>query len=336
MKKSLIALAIASSFAGSAFAQSNVQFYGAVDAGFEMVSSGGVDTTKLSSGQNGGSYFGVKGKEDLGGGLKAEFVLESGVDVDTGANSQGLYFGRQSYISVSSNSVGSLSLGRQYSTLSTIGFYLDPFDRAGAGTSDRILGNGTLSVRLDNAVTYTSPEVNGFQANVQYALGEVPGSTSDNNNVGISATYKNGPLMLAFGHENRNFNGVGLDSNRKDLQVGGTYDFGMAKAFVSYLESKEKDSIANTSSKAQGYSLGVSVPMGAHSFVASYNTNKINGVSDTTSNHLSFGYKYALSKRTGAYFNVANITNDRNVALGGAVANGESVRHYQVGLRHTF
>ncbi len=335
MKKSLIALAIVSSFAGPAFAQSSVQIFGTVDAGLEMVSSGGVDTTKLNSGQNGDSNIGFKGTEDLGGGLKAEFLLEAGVNVDTGENSQDSFFDRQSYIGVSS-SAGTVRLGNQYSPIRTANVALDPFARAGAGNSARILGNGSLSERTANAVTYISPDVSGLQATVQYGLGETADSASDNSYVGFGLSYKTGPLMLTLAHGQQNVDGAGVDEDRKDLQVGGTYDFGVAKGFVSYLESKATDSVANTSDKAKGYLLGVSVPMGAHSFVASYATNKISGVSDSTSNQLALGYNYALSKRTSAYASVAHVTNDTNASLAGASANGENVNRYQVGLRHSF
>ncbi len=335
MKKSLIALAIVSSFAGSAFAQSNVQVYGTVDAGLEMVSSGGVDTTKLESGMNGGSHIGFKGTEDLGGGLKAEFLLESGVSLDTGANTQGSYFGRQSYIGVSSNA-GTVRLGNQYSPIRSANVALDPFARVGAGNSTRILGNGSLAERTANAVTYISPEVSGLQGTVQYGLGETADSTSDNSYVGLGVTYKSGPLMLTLAHGQQNVNGVGVDEDRKDLQVGGTYDFGMAKGFVSYLESKATDSVTNTSAKAEGYLVGVTVPMGAHSFMASYASNKIKGAADTTSNQFAVGYNYSLSKRTSAYASVAHVTNDNNAGLAGASANGENVNRYQVGLRHSF
>ena len=115
MKKSLLALAALGASAGVAHAQSSVTLYGIVDEGFNInTNAGGKHLYNLSSGVLQGSRWGLRGTEDLGGGLQAVFVLEDGFDASTGKFGQGgLEFGRQAYVGLSSN-FGALTLGRQY------------------------------------------------------------------------------------------------------------------------------------------------------------------------------------------------------------------------------
>jgi len=335
MKKSLLSLALVSAFAAPAFAQ-NVQIYGAVDAGVENVRTGGVSTTTVGSGLTGGSHLGFRGTETLGGGLKADFVLESGVSLDTGANTQGTFFGRQAWVGVSDSSMGGVRLGHQYTPLRWINVELDPFGRAGSGNSANILGGGGMVERTSNAVTYVLPNMHGFGMQAQYGFGETAGSTDSNRFWGLNARYSTGPLTVALGYSDRNTNAVGVDSNRTDTQVGGTYDFGVAKGFASYVESRAKDNVAVTTTKNTGYLLGVSMPMGPHTLMASWASNKVDGVANSTSNQLAVGYAYALSKRTNVYGSYANVDNDLNAKLAGSSANGNNVNRFQVGLRHTF
>src|ERR1700739_2517468 len=118
MKKSLVALAALGAFACGAHAQSSVTLYGIVDEGFNInTNAGGKHLYNLSSGVLQGSRWGLRGTEDLGGGLSAIFVLENGFDVNTGKLGQGgLMFGRQAYVGLSSR-YGTVTLGRQYDSV---------------------------------------------------------------------------------------------------------------------------------------------------------------------------------------------------------------------------
>src|SRR5689334_13059243 len=115
MKKSLLALVALGAFAGAAHAQSTVTLYGISDEGFMFNNNAkGKHLYSMASGVMQGSRWGLRGTEDLGGGLKAVFVLENGFDVNTGALKQGgLEFGRQAYVGLSSG-FGTVTLGRQY------------------------------------------------------------------------------------------------------------------------------------------------------------------------------------------------------------------------------
>lgn len=118
MKKSLLALVALGAFAGAAHAQSSVTLYGIIDEGFIFNNNAkGVHLYGLSSGVMQGSRWGMRGTEDLGGGLKALFVLENGFNVNTGGLGQGgLEFGRQAYVGLSSG-FGTLTMGRQYDSV---------------------------------------------------------------------------------------------------------------------------------------------------------------------------------------------------------------------------
>ena len=118
MKKSLLALVALGAFAGAAHAQSSVTLYGIIDEGFIFNNNAkGGHLYGLSSGVMQGSRFGLRGTEDLGGGLKAIFVLENGFDVNSGRLGQGgLMFGRQAYVGLSSQ-FGTVTLGRQYDSV---------------------------------------------------------------------------------------------------------------------------------------------------------------------------------------------------------------------------
>lgn len=115
MRKQSLALAALGMFSLSAYAQNSVTLYGVIDEGINYNSNAsGKRLYNLSSGVMQGSRWGLKGREDLGGGLSALFVLESGFDVNNGKMGQGgLLFGRQAYIGVGSR-YGTVTLGRQY------------------------------------------------------------------------------------------------------------------------------------------------------------------------------------------------------------------------------
>ena len=116
MKKHTLCAAIAAIFSMTSHAQSSVILYGVIDEGLMFNSNaGGHRLYNMASGVIQGNRFGLSGTEDLGGGLKARFVLENGFDPSTGRlNQGGLMFGRQAYVGLSSQQLGTVTLGRQY------------------------------------------------------------------------------------------------------------------------------------------------------------------------------------------------------------------------------
>src|SRR6516165_8748961 len=119
MKKTILVLAALGAFAGVANAQSSVTLFGIVDSGITYTNNnGGHSSWQATESNEQGSRWGLKGAEDLGGGLKAVFQLESGFNVETGALKQGgRMFGRQAWVGLASSQYGTLTFGRQYNSL---------------------------------------------------------------------------------------------------------------------------------------------------------------------------------------------------------------------------
>ncbi|HZW11607.1 MAG TPA: porin, partial [Noviherbaspirillum sp.] len=178
MKKSLLALAVLGAFAGAASAQTNVTIYGLVDASIERnddnngpITWGMRDANSFNSGKN-GSRLGFKGTEDLGGGLSALFVLESGFQVDSGAmRGDGGLFSRQAYVGLQGG-FGTVKLGHQYTPMHLALDTIDPFGTGMAGNiAYQFNNNGT---RMSNTVNY-SYSAAGFTGQAAYSFGEVAG-----------------------------------------------------------------------------------------------------------------------------------------------------------------
>lgn len=340
MKKSLLALAVLGAFAGAASAQTNVTIYGLVDAGITHESGGANgNVTKLATGVQSGNRLGFKGTEDLGGGLKANFTLENGFDLDTGAQRQGALFGRQAWVGLSGG-FGAVNLGRQYNPLFVALDSIDPFGTGLTGASTNLMNPS--SVRTNNSITYTTPGFNGFSATVLYGLGEVAGETSRGRTYGLSVGYANGPVNVVVAYDNANNGTTATPGNTtKLLLVGGTYDFGVAKAHLAYETEKTDNNLADY----RDWMVGVSAPLGAGTLLASYiNKNDRLANSNTGGKQFAIGYTYPLSKRTNFYTSYGRINNDNggvnfvgDASSGGSAPRaGENSNAFTVGVRHKF
>jgi len=338
MKKSLLALAVLGAFAGAAAAQTNVTVYGLVDAGITFEGGGANGSiTKLATGVQSGNRLGFKGTEDLGGGLKANFQIESGFDLDTGTSRQGALFGRQAWVGLSGN-FGAVGLGRQYTPLFVALDSIDPFGTGLAGATTNLMNPGV--VRANNSITYSTPALSGFSANLLYGLGEVPGNNSGNRNLGLSVGYANGPIAAVLAYETQN--NVTDTNKSKLLLVGGAYDFGVAKLHAAY--ESEKDDL---NVDFRDWMLGVSAPVGTGTVLASYIQKKDRSAAGNAGGkQFAIGYTYPLSKRTNIYTAFAQINNDSagtntvgDASSGGAGAApraGDNSRAFNIGIRHKF
>ncbi|MFM0014729.1 porin [Paraburkholderia sediminicola] len=205
MKKSLLALAALGAFAGVAHAQSSVTLYGIIDEGFNInTNSGGKHLYNLSSGVMQGSRFGLRGTEDLGGGLKAIFVLENGFDVNNGKLGQGgLMFGRQAYVGLSSQ-FGTVTLGRQYDSVVDYVGPLEAGDQWGGyiAAHPGDIDNFNNAYRTNNTVKYTSANYGGLTFGGTYSFGGQAGNVTGNQIWSLGAGYNNGPLVLGVGYLN--------------------------------------------------------------------------------------------------------------------------------------
>jgi predicted porin len=337
MKKSLVTLALMSAFAAPAFAQSNVTVYGVVDAGLDSTRAAGVTTSGVASGGMSDSRIGFKGQEDLGNGVTAKFVLEQGFNVDDGSqDSNGRAFSRQAWVGLASKNAGELRLGRQNSLIYDATASIDPFNVGLAGNAVKFLGYGAYQLRVDNAVTYITPQMGGFEGRVQYGFGETAGSTSDNHTLGFNGSYTTGPLSVSLTRNEQKFNVVGVvDGKATDTLLGAEYDFKVAKAHVAYGQSKFEDNLSGANDKLNNYLVGVSAPVGTGTVLASYIRSDIKDVDSSVSSQFAVGYVHPLSKRTKLYASYAHVSNDDNVDLRSGVA-GESFSKFNVGVNHSF
>src|SRR5580698_9530134 len=193
--------------AGAAHAQSSVTLYGVLDDSIQYINNNAVNgknqsSIGLAAGNLQGNRWGMKGTEDLGGGLKAIFQLENGFSPNNGTLGQGgKMFGRQAFVGLQSDQFGTVTLGRQY----------DPVvDLVQAVTADNYWGstfttpsdvdNNDNSSRTNNAIKYTSNTYSGFQFEAMYAFGGVAGSSGAGQTWSGAATYSNGPFSLAAGY----------------------------------------------------------------------------------------------------------------------------------------
>lgn len=347
MKKSLIALAVLAA-SGAAMAQSTVTLYGRVDAALAGTKTtlGGVGVSQIGI-ENGGaaglttSRWGFKGTEDLGGGLKANFVLENRFNVDDGSlNSSSRMFHGESYVSLGGG-FGEVKLGRTYTAFDDTRALANSnnlWDSAFTPASNGVYGaGGDYQSRGDNQIRYNSPTFSGFSGSVSYAFGENKTATLDASSVaGLTLKYANGPVAVAYGHQTEE--AVGGAKNKYNA-LSGAYDFGVAALSAGYNERKADASLA-TAGKDKEYSLGVNVPMNAFQFSAGYAHSKYeNGAIIETGKGWGLGAKYSLSKRTTLYTGYRNTKIDNSVisaALAPVVRGERKVTLLSAGVRHDF
>ncbi|WP_233836633.1 porin [Paraburkholderia sp. ZP32-5] len=241
MKKIVIAVS-AATIALPAFAQSSVTLYGVLDEALQLNTNAKhvVGSTNVGGRQwsldslNGpyGSRWGIKGREDLGGGLAALFTLESGVNLNTGAFAQGgTAFGRQAFVGLSSNRFGTLTLGRQYDSVND---YLGAFEFGlaayGSGASHPgDIDNGARTYRQNNSIKYASPNFSGLRFGGTVMLGGIAGSVSQNSGYTAGVGYNNGPLGLGVVYQffkNPSNAGAVLNGNANAVAPATTSAFG--------------------------------------------------------------------------------------------------------------
>ncbi|WP_153099310.1 porin [Paraburkholderia hayleyella] len=292
MKKSLLALAALGTLTGVAHAQSSVTLYGIIDEGFNYVSnvqsaSAGGRTShqlyNLSSGVMQGSRWGLRGKEDLGGGLKAIFVLENGFDINNGKLGQGgSEFGRQAYIGLS-GPFGTVTLGRQYdSVVDYVGALEVGSQWAGyIGAHPGDLDNFNNANRVNNAIKFASANYAGFTFGGLYSLGGIAGSFNRNQIWSLGAGYANGPLTLGVGYLNVKDPNTSFWGN----QPNGTAGNNMGASSVAGVQSNPVISGFATAHTYQVVGAGGAYTFGAATFGATYSNIKFKDLgTDTVAN----------------------------------------------------
>ncbi|MBT9500460.1 MAG: porin [Burkholderiaceae bacterium] len=338
MKKSLLALAVLASFASAASAQSSVTLFGGVDLNLRYAKSSGATLKTMGTDGIYSSRWGVRGVEDLGGGLKAGFWLEAAINPDAGTTNAARYWHRRTSVSLTGD-FGEVRLGRFLTNQFTAYLDFDPFGTVGVGSVSKmhhVLGSGVSSdVRADNIVGYFLPgNLGGIYGSAEVAAGE--GAATDGNKyVGVRLGYKAGPLDVTGAFAN----GKAPVSNFKRTTFGGSYDLGVAKLTGVYTQSKWQ------ARKNTVMQIGALVPVGSSgTFKASYTSSNVNSAAEASTfgdaKQLAVGYIHDLSKRSALYGTFSRVSNSgkANIGVSGspAVKAGQASSGFEVGVKHTF
>ena len=337
---------------GVAHAQSNITLYGIVDGGLLYTSK-----TAGANGQNLGhqfsaidsgslpSQFGLTGTEDLGGGLKASFKLESGINLMNGGfnDSNGNMFGRQAYVALA-NPFGQVTLGLQFSPFFLSLLDTDPrgFSQFGSGLvnyADNIAGTGAFNA---NAVSYASPNIGGFQGSVMLALGGAAGNFQAGRQYSASLKYENGSLLINAAVYSGNSGGTVSTPIPTTVEfwgrtIGATYKFGIVTAKAQFVNYKVAQSF-DTNVYSAGLDSYVMPQLDLNGGVY-YSSDR-----NHTANHSimgAIGATYNLSKRTALYAQVGVANNhgamNTGLSVDGALygVQGTTVGA-DIGVRHLF
>jgi len=347
--------------AGAAQAQSSVTLYGVIDTSITYVhhQSGSDNGWNMGTGNLSGSRWGLKGQEDLGGGLATIFQLENGFNSSNGQLGQGSrMFGRQAFVGLESKQFGTVTLGRQYDPLVDLvqGITADNYFGSVFATAGDV-DNYDNSSRTNNSIKYLSPNYAGFQVEGMYSLGGVAGKTGSGQTWSVAAAYNNGPLGVAAGYykaDNTNgvrtptasgggwnstsdgtFNGpinLGYQTAKSIniARVAAQYTVGAFTLGAAYSNSQYKSDGFSTFGSTEKYNTGqgfVNYQLTPAMLLGlGYSYTKSSGDTSAKYHQVSLGADYSLSKRTdvylvGAYQHASGQTRD---ATGTAVVNAQA------------
>jgi predicted porin len=318
MKKTLIALAVAGVVAAPAAfaATSNVDIYGKVRMSMDRVDIDGTGSQWQIEDRV--SRVGVKGSEDLGGGLKAIWQVEQGVAVDSAGAFGGADL-RNTFVGLNGG-FGTVLMGRHdtpYKIAGSADLFADTI--ADSQSSGGIIGYSGFDTRASNTVAYITPTMSGLHAAVALVPGEAAGTNADGlaDAYSMAAMYNNGPFNASLGYEN--YDNI-ADNHAMKVNVG--YTMGNLKFGGTY----EKQTRAAANLDAKNYLVSAAYGMGNITLMAQYGNRN----SDTDANdkkRFVVGAGYAFSKRTDAYLAYMNDNNGTTTA---------DVTGVTLGLNHSF
>jgi predicted porin len=304
MKRLTLAALLMSAFA--AHAQSNVTIYGIVDSSVRYTTNqnaAGGSKIEQTDGILSGSRIGFKGVEDLGGGLKANFVLEAGINPDTGASGQGgRLFGRQSTVGLS-GSFGNVLLGRKYTVAHEMMTSYEAMFFANQAIVGYQGGNYT-GLRQDNQVQYNN-KFGDISVALGHTFGEQAGSFTRSSTNGATLGYDSGPLHLGSSYQVMNgttteyFGVANPASKQKVWSVGGTYQLGIVKYYLGYTNNQ----LDVADYRNNVYYAGANVTLTPTlSLIGTYTHDKMTHASTTGVRNMgAVMLDYFLSKRTDIY-----------------------------------
>lgn len=364
MKKTLMTLAVLAA-SGAAMAQSTVTLYGIadlwlgnvkVDKGTAPVSGGlvkaiaGTNRNLLQSSGVNGSRYGLRGSEDLGGGLTANFNLEQGFSLDDGAGgtikdnagvTQAAAFSRNAWVGVAGG-FGAVKLGR----IATTYFELEAANdgmfgsilsahsvafRTGVGNSTS-LESSNITPRFNNSIRYETPALAGVTGILQYALTENKTAAVDaGGNYSLSLAYTGGPVSAVLAYQSEKASDIA--NVIKNTRLGATYDFGLAKLRATYGKGSNVGAVSGA--EVTEYQIGIDYSASpALTLYANYADSRDNVTLDVNEGQrkaYGLGARYSLSKRTFLYGGYVNGRKTQNGA-----ASDTSVSALALGMQHRF
>lgn len=342
MNKRLLAAAVATAFAAPAIAQ-NVTVYGVIDTGVQAYDTGASSVTRASSGIMTSERFGLTGSEDLGGGLKAIFKLEAGLNTSSGvagtqttaANYTATLFNRAASVGLT-GSFGTVKIGLDTLNATDSDAYVSQSGNMGLNPSIGATGDG-LGDKIAQVVIYETPSFNGLSVQVGYS-NNTSSATADaaTSYTGVAARYESGNLKATIGQTTQDGAGVA----KKDLtSYGLAYNFGIASASISGYNTDGNTADDNT---VKGTVATVAVPLGngltaygnmARASSQASSTNKGSGMSVAIAKAMSkrttvYGYYVSTNQNSAGTFRMTGTTTPGTAGVDtGAVG---------AGIRHTF
>lgn len=333
--------------ATSVSAQSDVQLFGLVDMMLyrRQLAAQPYHSSRLDSGGLNTSYWGVRGREDLGGGLSAHFELTSFFRADTGQigrSDTDPFYARSSWVGLQAD-WGGVQMGRQttlgftnmvrYSAFGGSSSFNPSFlqNYLASATQPLMTGSGAADSAWNNATSYTSPNVGGLSGSVYYAPSE---STSAGNRTGASLNFTRG--AFSAGLVNEKISGMDLNFSippavvrMQESQVwnlGASYDFEVVKLFAQAIKTKLRN--ATTHIDLDTVNIGASVLVGSGRFLISHGetTKSQTRQADLKRQTTSVAYDYLLSKRTDLYA----------VMMHDALTGASNANGFAIGMRHRF
>jgi len=352
MKKSLIALAVAGAFAAPAFAAtSNVDVYGIINASWDRISSDAPGQDTLYRVSNNSSRIGFKGAEDLGGGMKAVWQIEEGVNVDSAAGAFGGQNQRNTFLGLNGG-FGTVLMGAHDTPYKLGTGSLDPFADT-IGDYNNIIGNvnGTsgFDLRVGNVLAYISPTVSGFHAAIAKSFQNEAGNLGATNPDALTATgiYSNGPLFASLSwEEHKNLAALtpgAAGTKQTGTKLGLGYTFGDTK--VGFIWEKLSDKGAATAVDRNAWSINATHQMGPIALKAAYSkAGDGDSAAKTSAKNYALGADYSLSKRTTAYAVYTKTTNDAGSTYGVGAGQGSAYTPgagldpsgFALGMKHSF
>ncbi len=313
---------------------SNVTLFGAIDANINWGKGSLSSVKNMGTGGLAGSRLGVRGTEDLGGGLRANFVIEHGFNADTGSSAANTtIWNRQSYVGLGSP-WGELQLGRIYTPTFLVHATYDAFGPQGVAAQQVLLGSMEVAqpanIRANDAVNFQSAKLGGL-ATVQVLVSD---HSTPNHYTGARVNFATGALSadVAIGKY-----GNPTIGDLKSLTLGARYVAGPWKLYALFDKAN-----SGSGSDTQGMQISAGYVMGVTELKVSVAQSAMKSAAGDdigTTRRYGVGFTYGMSKRTVLYGQVAHLANSdgaRTAVNGATTAANQSARGLDLGVAHFF